>query len=406
MPTFRYLAADAEGALCRGHLTADDEAAALAQLRGQSRLLMRLDPVERPALIGWLNRDFGTRRGLSRAKVAEITRELAIMLASGQDLDAALRFLVETATGVRARGVLQALRDAVRDGVPLADALARHPESFPKLYIGLVRAGETGGRLAQALDRLAALLEHQRALAATVQSAMIYPVLLLVAAIGSVALMLTTVLPQFAPLFAQNGATLPTSTRLLIAAGDAVAAHGMIGLLACAFAFLVAKAMLRQPGPRTVADRLLLWLPVVGPLQREVLAARFTRTLGTLLGNGVPLIAALETVRDVMGNRTAMAAVDQATQSARGGGGVARALTAAGVFPARTGHLLRLGEDNAQLGAMALRAAEIHEERTRQSVERLVSLMVPAVTIVMGAVIAGIVASLLLAMLSLNDLAA
>lgn len=404
MATFRYLAVDAQGVVCRGNLTADSEAAALAQLRSEARLPMRLDPVQ-PNALGWLHTELGQRRRLRRAEVADITRELAIMLAAGQDLDAALRFLVETARRPRARALLQDLRDAVRDGAPLAEALTRHPRSFPLLYVGLVRAGEAGGQLAKALDRLAGLLEHQRALAATVQAAMIYPVLLLAAAIGSVVMMLTTVLPQFTPLFAQNGASLPESTRMLIAAGDAVATHGPIMIIVLLATLLTGTIALRQPGPRLMADRLLLGLPVFGTLTREVLAARFTRTLGTLLDNGVSLLAALGTVRDVMGNRAAIAAVDQATQSVRGGGGVAAALVAAGIFPVRTGHLLRLGEDNARLSAMALRAAGIHEERTRQIVQRLVSLMVPAVTIVMGVVIAGIVASLLLAMLSLNDLA-
>jgi general secretion pathway protein F len=150
---------------------------------------------------------------------------------------------------------------------------------------------------------------------------------------------------------------------------------------------------------------MLLRLPVVGGLTRELLAARFSRTLGTLVLNGVPLITALGIVRDAIGNLAGIAAVDRATVSAKGGAGLAGPLGAAEIFPPRTIHLLRLGEETAQLGPMALRAAEIHEEATRLGVQRLVALLVPAITIVMGAVVAGIVSSLLLAMLSLNDLA-
>ena len=138
---------------------------------------------------------------------------------------------------------------------------------------------------------------------------------------------------------------------------------------------------------------------------RELLAARFTRTLGTLLINGVPLIGALAIVRDVIGNRAAVAAVDAAAQSAKGGAGLARPLEQSALFPRRMVYLLRLGEENAELGPIALRAAAIHEQKTRTGVQRLVSLLVPAITIVMGAAVAGIVASLMLAMLSLNDLA-
>jgi general secretion pathway protein F len=149
----------------------------------------------------------------------------------------------------------------------------------------------------------------------------------------------------------------------------------------------------------------VLRLPVVGGLTQEVLAARFTRVLGTLLHNGVPLIPALAIVRDAMGNQAARSAVEQASVTARGGGSLTRDLEAAGVFPARAIHLLRLGEETAQLAAMALRAADIHEEKTRLATQRLTALLVPAMTILMGVAVGGIVASLMTAMLSLNNLA-
>jgi general secretion pathway protein F len=228
---------------------------------------------------------------------------------------------------------------------------------------------------------------------------------LVIAAIGSIVLLLTEVLPQFVPLFEQSGAQLPTATRLLIAAGDFVGAYGIYVLGVIILAGVALREALRRPGPRLAADRLLLRLPVLGSLAREVLAARFNRTLGTLVVNGVPLVAALGIVRDAVVNLAGVAAVDRATTSAKGGAGLARALGESGIFPVRTVHLLRLGEETGQLGPMALRAAEIHEEKARLGVQRLVSLLVPAITILMGAAIAGIVAALMLAMLSLNDLA-
>ena len=169
---------------------------------------------------------------------------------------------------------------------------------------------------------------------------------------------------------------------------------------------LLARQALKRPGPRLATDRTLLRIPVIGGLQREIVAARFTRTLGTLLINGVPLIGALGIAQDAIGNRAGVAAIERAAIMAKGGAGLARPLEESSVFPARTIHLLRLGEETAQLGPMALRAAEIHEERTRLGVQRLLALLVPSITIVMGAAIAGIVASLMLAMLGLNDLAA
>jgi general secretion pathway protein F len=248
-------------------------------------------------------------------------------------------------------------------------------------------------------------LERQRRITATITSALIYPCLLVIAAVFAIGLLLTQVLPEFVPLFEQSGATLPASTQTLIAAGNFVSDWGLFILLGILAAIAVCVAALRRPGPRLLVDRLLLRVPLIGSLQREILAARLTRALGTLLVNGVPLIAALGITRDAIGNLAGVAALDRASQSARGGGGLAQPLADARVFPPRTTHLLALGEEAAQLGSMSLQAAEIHEERTRLMVQRLVALLVPAITILMGVAVAGIVASLLSAMLSLNDLA-
>jgi general secretion pathway protein F len=408
MPAFRYTAIAPDGTLARGSMEAASEAAVVERLRREGSLPMstEADRGGRPVLDAILHAEFGRGRGaIRRQELTDLTRELAVMLNAGQDLDHALRFVVETAGSARMRRVAQQVRDEVRDGSPLAAALARQPRSFPALYIGLVRAGEAGGTLSATLDGVATLLERQRSLDASVRSAMIYPALLMAASIGSVALLLTHVLPQFVPLFEQNGAALPGPTRVLMGVGDAVSEYGAAALVMLGVVFLALRQLLRLPGPRLAADRLLLRLPVVGPLAKEALAARFGRTLGTLLGNGMPLDAALGVVRGTLGNRAAVQAVESATASAKGGGGLSGPLGAAGVFPTRTVHLLRLGEETAQLGGMALRAAEIHEERTRIGLQRLVSLLTPAITIVMGAMVAGIVAALLLAMLSLNDLA-
>jgi general secretion pathway protein F len=406
MTAFRYTAIGPGGDVLRGQMEAASEAEVIERLQRQGNLPMRAEPAgDATVLSDVLRADFSRRRGLRKQEVADLVREMATMLGAGQDLDRALRYMQDTAPNARVNRVVTALRDAVRDGSPLSVAMARDPRSFTRMQVGLVRAGESGGKLASTLERMADLLDRQRSLAATVTSALIYPALLLVAAIGSVTLLLTQVLPQFVPMFEQSGAKLPPSTQFLMDAGAAVSDYGLYALLGFLALLLVARAALRQPGPRLTADGLLLRLPVIGGLLREVLAARFTRVLGTLLVNGVALITALGVVRDALGNTAAIAAVDRASTSARGGGGLAQPLADAHIFPLRTIHLIRLGEENAQLGPMALRAAEIHEERTRLAMQRVVALLVPAITVFMGIAVAGIVASLMTAMLSLNDLA-
>jgi general secretion pathway protein F len=406
MPSFRWSAINPAGDVVRGVMEAPDRAIVVERLQRQGQVVLRADPAE--GRRGWtdlLQIELGRGRGLDKTTLGEITRELAIMLAAGQDLDRALRFVVESTRNARARAILGNIRDKVRSGSSLAAALAAEPRSFSRLYVGLVRAGEAGGTLPATLDRLATLLERERSLSANLRSAMIYPALLIVAAVGSIVLLLDYVLPQFVPIFEQAGTELPAATRALMTVGTVVGAAMPWLLLAVVAGVLIARQLLTRPSYRQKADRVLLHLPVVGGLLRETLAARLTRTLGSLLQNGVPLITALGIAKDALGNTAAAAAVEAAAVGAKGGGGLARPLAAAGLFPARTIHLLQLGEEAAQLSSMALKAADIHDEQARLTVQRLVALAVPMITIAMGLAVAGIVSALLTAMLSLNDLA-
>ncbi len=403
MPSYRYHAIGSSGEVLRGEVDGSSPGAVAAGLQQRGLMVLRVDPAR--GSVGLLHAELGSRARLRLGELADATRELASMLGAGQDLDRSLRFIVGGAGNRRVAAALERVRDRVRDGASLAAALQGDAKSFPRLYVGLVRAGEAGGNLAGTLERLAALLERQRGLAATIQSAMIYPAILVVAAVGSIMLLLTRVLPQFVPLFTENGVPLPASTAFLIGLGNAVSAYAVPASMLFIAAVFGLRALLRRPAPRLVVDGLLLRIPLAGGLLRDILAAQFTQTLGSLLHNGVPLLAAMVVVQDVIGNRAARGAVAKAADAARNGQGISWSLQGSGMFPARMVQLLRLGEDTAQLGPLALRAADIFEERTRLGMQRLVALLVPAITILMGAAVAGIVSSLLLSMLSLNDIA-
>ncbi len=406
MASFRWSAINPGGEVVNGVIDAADRSAAIERLQRQGRIVLSADPAEGRRALGRLLRiELGGRRGIDRTALGEVTRELAIMLIAGQDLDRALRFVVDNAANARARSVLAEARDKVRSGSSLAAALSAEPRSFSRLYVGMVRAGEAGGTLPATLEQLAGLLERERSLKAGLRAAMTYPVMLVIAAVGSIVLLLDYVLPQFTPIFEQAGAQLPAATRALIVLGQVTGVVAPWALLGIAAAALLLRRALAVPAWRLKADRLMLLLPVIGKLFRETVAARLTRTLGTLLQNGVPLIAALAIVRDALGNLAAAAAIETASLEAKAGRGLARPLREAGLFPARTIHLLQLGEEAAQLAAMSLKAAEIHDEQARLIIQRLVALAVPIITITMGLAVAGIVGALLTALLSLNDLA-
>ena len=401
MPRYRFRALRG-GELFKGEQegAAPDEVA--ARLQRQGVMVLAIAPAGKG--FDWSSGPLGGA-ALRRGELVELTRELASLLAAGQDLDRTFKLMTEEAPNRRIAQVLGRVRDAVRDGASLTAAMQAEPRSFPQLYTGMVRAGEAGGSLSAALGRLADLLERQRGLTAQVQSAMVYPAILLLAACGSIVLLLTQVLPQFVPLFAQNGVPLPGSTALLLAIGNGMAAAAPYALLLLALLGLALREALKNAGFRLRADALLLRLPLLGGLFREILAARFARTLGFLLVNGVALLPALTIAQGVLGNTAARTAVREAAESAKTGQGLSRGLQRSGLFPSRLVQLLRLGEETAQLGPLSLRAADLFEERTRLALQRLVALLVPAITILMGAAVAGIVSSLLLGMLSLNDVA-
>jgi general secretion pathway protein F len=405
MPSFEWSALSPSGEISHGVIEAATRTAVVDRLQLQGQIVLRAEPAgDGSRFAGLLHLELGGKRNLDRNTVAEFTREIAIMLAAGQDVDRALRFVVDNVGNARARALLGDVRDKVRSGSSLADAVAAYPQSFSRLYIGLVRAGEAGGTLPATLERLADMLERERKLAASIRASMLYPVILVVAAIGSIFLLLDYVLPQFAPIFEQAGAQLPVAARILVALGDVVGAGAPWALIVVAIIVLAARRVLAYPSLRLRIDRWLLHVPIIGMLLQETLAARLTRTLGTLLQNGVPLISALTLAKDALGNLAAQEAVETASLEAKAGRGLARPLREAGVFPARTVHLVQLGEEAAQLAGLSLKAADIHEERVRLMVQRLVALAVPIITITMGLAVAGIVGTLITTMLSLNDL--
>lgn len=401
MPLFAFKAADGAGNLVEGQLEAVDEAAVIRHLQQLGQFPLETTPVRRARA--------QPRRGRVRAKeVTTFLRQLAILLTAGQPLERALMTMAGPAGAPGRRGsavarLAQPILDSVRGGHSLSaavDALA-----FPRLAVNMIRAGETSGRLAQVLDRLADLRERSEKIRTTVASAMLYPVLLVIVALASIALLLTFVVPQFETVFRDAGAELPVSTAIVVALGRFLQGWGWLLLLAALAGLLLLRQTLALSGPRLAWDRMLLRLPVLGGLLRILVTARFCRTLATLAGNGVDLPNALMLSRDVVPNRAVAEALDTVVTGVRQGRGLSEPLAATGLFPDFAVQMLKVGEETGRIDLTAGHVADAYEQELETSVKRLVGLLEPVLIIVLGLAVGGIVMSILTAILSINDLA-
>jgi general secretion pathway protein F len=383
----------------------------IERLRGQGHLPLAADEVaagsgasRRLTLVQWLRRPvLGTPR-VSRRDVAIMTRELATLLEAGLTLDQSLKLLIDLAEGEALGDLLSDLLERIQGGSSLADALAQHEALFPRVYVSMVRAGETGGALREVLGRLARYLDEAEALREQVKSALVYPVILLILAALSIVVLLTIVLPQFTPLFEGAGAELPWLTRAVILTGEGVQRYGWLLLVAALGATWLVRRQLKRPARRAQIDRWLLRLPLLGELLAKIDTARFARALGTLLANGVPPLTALAIVQDALANATLRRALGDAAAVMKEGGGLAAPLARTGVFPRLAVHLLGVGEESGQLDPMLLKIAEVFDRDVRSTIERLMTLLVPALTIVLGLIIAVIITAVLMAILSAYDL--
>ncbi|TVR63641.1 MAG: type II secretion system F family protein, partial [Candidatus Competibacteraceae bacterium] len=327
-----------------------------------------------------------------------LTQQLSNLLNAGLPLDRALTILISVTDDAPSKSLLERVQDQVRGGSTLADALEAQG-TFSRFYLNMVRAGEAGGALEAVLKRLTEFLERSRALRESVSSALIYPLILLSVAALSVIILLTFVVPQFEQLFADAGRALPLATQIVIAAGHGFRYYWWVGLLAILLLATALRRQLNQPESRVRWDRWFLSLPLFGDLIAKVETARLSRTLGTLLGNGVSLLNALTIVRETLSNRVLALALGEVAEHVKTGRGLADPLLEAGDFPKLAVQMIRVGEETGQLQEMLLQVADTYDEEVQTAVKRLLTLLEPALILGLGVVIAGIIMSILVAIL-------
>jgi general secretion pathway protein F len=404
MPRFRYKAVSATGEVVEGALEAASRSALIDQLRGQGHMPIRADALAERSAARWWQKPIRLSRGLTQPDVILITRQLATLLQAGLPLDRALAMIAELEPEGPRLAFVNDVLEAVRGGTPLAEALTARSAVLPPFYIGMVRAGEAGNTLDSVLARLADTLERAQALREGVRSAMYYPLIVIVVAVATLVLLLTAVVPEFKPLFEDSGATLPTPMAVLLAVGDFLQAWWWTLIAAVVALVLAIRAHNRQPQGRLRWHRWLLRLPLFGELVIKVEVARFARTLGTLLANGVTALAAFSIATGAIGNRAVARAVESTGGRLKRGEGLARPLRELPLFPRLAAQLVQVGEDSGQLEQMLLKVADIYDEEVRRTLQRVVALLVPLVTIGLGLLVAGIIGTMLTAILATYDL--
>ncbi|SHM70560.1 type II secretion system protein F (GspF) [Pseudomonas asturiensis] len=398
MSLFKYRALDAQGAQQNGTLEARDQDAAVAALHKRGLMVLQIDS----ASLGGLRRALGSGL-LNGAALVSFTQQLATLLGAGQPLERSLGILLKQPGQPQTKALIERIREQVKAGKPLSVALEEEGSQFSPLYISMVRAGEAGGALESTLRQLSDYLERSQLLRGEVINALIYPAFLVVGVLGSLALLLAYVVPQFVPIFKDLGVPIPLITEVILDLGQFLGDYGLAvfaGLIVMIWGLVIA---MRDPQRRERHDRRVLGIRVIGPLLQRVEAARLTRTLGTLLSNGVALLQALVIARQVCTNRALQAQVAQAAESVKGGGTLASAFGAQPLLPDLALQMIEVGEQAGELDSMLLKVADVFDVEAKRGIDRMLAALVPALTVVMAGMVAVIMLAIMLPLMSLTS---
>ncbi|MFT4768635.1 MAG: general secretion pathway protein F [Glaciecola sp.] len=400
MAVFYYRAVGRDGKTIDGTLEAAGQELASRQLRARGLTLLSLKSDEAGNAVG---RSSG--RPPSRQDVLSMTTELAVLLRAGLPLDRSLKVLIEMASLPSMGALLSDVLKSVKGGNALSAALEPYSELFGRFYLSMLRSGEASGEMSAVLDRLVAHLETAKATRDSVVSALIYPAILLVVAVLSIVVMLAFVVPQFESLFNDMGESLPTLTRVVINAADFVTGWFWLIVILGTVTVIAIRNWLRSDAGRQRWHARLLRLPLFGGIVFEFEMARFARTLGTLLGNGVPLLRAIDIAIATVENVVLRDSLGALPPAVKAGQRMSVALTDAKMFTPMVIQMTRVGEESGAMDTMMLELAKVFDNHVNSGVKRSLTLLEPLLILTMGAVIAVIIIAILMGILSVNDLA-
>ncbi len=407
MPLFSYKAADPNGKIIQDTLDAPDEKTVVGSIQALGYIPIRIAPAGKGKSLLSLDLSAGIGDLFSRISGKDVmlfTQDLATLLEAGLPVDRALTILVDTSENQKMKAVIRDLLKIVHGGGYLSDAIAKYPRVFPKLYVNMVRAGEAGGVLEPVLERLGIFLETSQDLKDYVKSALVYPIFLVLVGGLSIIILMTYVIPKFSVIFSDLGGTMPLSTQMLLAASDFLRGYWWLILALSVAAWTGFRKYANTAAGRLRIDGLKLKTPVYRSFVQKLEVSRFTRTLGTLIKSGVPILQALDLVRDIVENRLIADALTTVRTRVKEGEKLSKPLSDTGLFPSLAIQMVTVGEETGRMEEMLLRVAENYEKVMKNMVKRMIGVLEPAMILVMGIVVAFIVISMLMAIFSMNEI--
>ena len=407
MPVYEYTALDVNGKNTSGIIDAESALAARQKLRDSKIFPVSIKEVS----VTSAEKEFKTfpllrffSRSIKLSVLSMMTRHLATLVGAGFPLVSAIDALIPQTGSHVFKKTLANIKDSIVEGKSFADALSLYPGVFSAIYINMVRSGETSGTLEIVLERLADIAEKQQALRSQIRSALVYPVFMLI--IGAVVLffLLAYIVPNITSIFSDMNQILPAPTRFLMAFSDFFKHYWWVILIIILVVILAVRSIKKTLRGSYFLDKSLLSFPLIGTLVRKLAVARFSRTLGSLLENGVPMLHALEIVKNIVGNLIISNAVETAAKEVEGGQGLGMVLAKSKVFPNLFTQMVKVGEQSGELEKMLKKAADVYENEIELSVMNITSMLEPVMILIMGIIVAFIVISICLPIFEMNQL--
>ncbi len=407
MSLYSYKAADASGKMVRSVMEAPTEAFVVNYLQDEGMIPIRitLASAKVSKAENLLSFDIKTLfQRVTSKDVMQFTQDLTALLDAGLPVDRSLKTLVDATENQNFKNKINDILKAIESGSDLSEAMARHPRIFTEFYVNMVKAGEAGGILDNVLERLGLFLETSQELKDYIKTAMVYPLFLLFVGGVSIIVLMTFVIPKFSIIFMDMGSALPLSTQILLTASDVFRVYWWALILAGLFIVFCISWYLKSPEGKIQFDSIKIKIPIIGDLIKKIEVGRISRTLGTLIDSGVPILQALKLVKDIVNNAVITKTMDDVYDRVKEGERLSAPLIQSQIFPSLAIHMIKVGEETGNLSGMLLKVADNYEKLVKNLVKRAISLIEPIMILVMGVVVGFIVISMLMAIFSMNDM--